>query len=71
MKSKEKYFLPRLVARAQNTERKPASMAYGRPRIIAVSTTLAEIQGSKDHGQLLECASDLYRCSPSAYEADE
>ncbi len=46
-------------------------MPYARPRIIAIANALAVIHGSKYHGQLLECASDVYRCSPGAYEADE
>ena len=45
--------------------------AYAGPEVIAVANALAVIQGSKYDGQLLECASDVYRCSPGAYEADE
>jgi hypothetical protein len=51
--------------------KRPANMAYARPEIIALADVLAVTQGSKYHGQLLECADDVYRCSPGVYEADE
>lgn len=46
-------------------------MSYARPEITVIANAMPAIQGSKYDGQLLECASDFYRCSPGAYEADE
>jgi len=46
-------------------------MTYAKPEIVLVANALTQMQGSKYDGYLLECASDIYRCSPCAYEADE
>jgi len=71
VKSEKKLYLLGPLARGLDTQRRPANIAYARPEIIVVGNALALIQGSKYEGQLLECASDVYRCSPGAYEADE
>jgi len=60
-----------IPARKLDTEGRPENTAYTRPEIIAIANASTVIQGSKYHGHLLECASDVYRCSPGAYEADE
>ena len=57
--------------RAHTAQSTTGNGAYVRPRITAVADCMAAIEGSKYHGHLLECASDDYRCSPCAYEADE
>jgi hypothetical protein len=71
MRSEKTLYLLGLPIRGLETERGRANMPYARPEIIVMANTLAVIQGSKYHGQLLECVSDVYRCSPGAYEADE
>ena len=53
------------------TERRSVNTAYPGPEIVAVVDALAAIQGSKYDSHFMECAGDVYRCSPGAYEADE
>lgn len=57
--------------RTRDAGRRSEHAVYAEPGIIRAFNAVAAIHGSKYHGHLLECASDVYRCSPGAYEADE